>query len=409
MPSNQNSARLDMMVQTDAELTGAAFDLTNAGYAAMPDPDREVEREAIDSDSTSLRDAADRRSDSRPETVVRRYTDAEGKPVAANEAVTLARAARDYASATSGDRQTAENETSEALARRIDALRADVAASDPNAPEFYGFEQPEDREEPDEEIEASSRTAEDPEKHSAELDPDLEQLMQHPQVRLALEEKVGEVERARRSYADGLDAAMQIAQASFVSQFPELAGLAPEKLPEALAQIAQQDPAKLSRIQAIVAGSEQLRARQHEEIRRSADAARRTFQNYARAEDARLETMLKEEASGVRQAVAQEIMASARASGLEPEELQRLFDSEPLMRNATFQRMMYDAGKYRLMMKARDAVAAKPMPPVQRPGMTVGRGDRNQHDLRTLSARLSNTGELTDAVALYQARRARGE
>lgn len=397
-----------MAVQTDADLTGAAFDLVNAGYAEMPDPHREKEGVSIDSDSASLREVADRRPDSQPKTVVRQYTDAEGKPAAANEAVTLARAARDYASATADDRQTAENECSEDLAARIDALRADVAAQDPDAPEFYGFEEPDNGEGRSEESEVPPGATTDQGTRSAELDPDIEQLLQHPQVRLALEEKVGEVERARQNYAEGLDTAMQIAQASFISQFPELAGLAPERLPEALAQIAHHDPAKLARIQAIVAGSEQLRARQHEEMRRTAEASRRSFQNYARTEDARLETMLKEEARGVRQAVAQEIMASAKASGIEPEELQRLFDSEPLMRNATFQRMMYDAGKYRLMMKARDAVAAKPVPPVQRPGMAASRGERDQHDLRTLSSRLSNSGDLKDAVALYQARRGRG-
>lgn len=393
-----------MTAKTDAESTGATFDLVNAGYAEMPDPDRESERLSIDSESASLRDAADHLSDSQPEVVVRQYTDAEGKPAAANEAVTLARAARDYATATAGDRRTAEGESSEALAARIDALRAEAAAGDPDAPEFYGFEQAEGSDGSGEAIAAPSGDAKNQSKRSVEFDPDLDQLMQHPQVRLALEEKVGEVERARRSYVDGLDAAMQIAQASFVSQFPELAGLVPERLPEALAQIAQQDPAKLSRIQAIVAGSEQLRARQHDEMRRGADASRRDFQNYAKAEDARLETLLKEETRDVRQAVAQEIMASAKASGIEPEELHRLFDSEPLMRNATFQRMMYDAGKYRLMMKARDTVTAKPMPPVQRPGMAASRGERNQNDLRTLSARLSSSGDLKDAVALYQAR-----
>jgi hypothetical protein len=286
-------------------------------------------------------------------------------------------------------------------------LRAEVAASDPEAPEFYGFDQPEINDDPDEEIGAQPNATNDQGKHSVKLDPDIAQIMQHPQVRLALEEKVGEVERARRSYVDGLDAAMQIAQASFISQFPELAGLAPERLPEALAQIAHQDPAKLARIQAIVAGSEQLRARRDDEMRRTADATRRNFVNYAKAEDVRLETLLKGETKDVRQAVAQEIMASAKASGIEPEELQRLFDTEPLMRNATFQRMMYDAGKYRLMMKARDAVAAKPMPPVQRPGRAASQGERDQHDLRTLSARLSTTGDFKDAVALYQARRTR--
>jgi hypothetical protein len=393
-----------MTTHSDEELTGAAFDLANAGYAQMPDSGAEKERQPIGSDSASLRDAADQRSEAQPKVVVRRYTDAEGKPAAANEAVTLTRAARDYARSIAGDRQIAESESSESLAASIDALRAEVTANDPEAPEFYGFEQPEESDAHDDDVESGVDPAKDQGRRSADVDPEIEQLMQHPQVRLALEEKVGEVDRARQSYVDGLDAAMQIAQASFISQFPELAGLAPERLPEALAHIAQQDPAKLARIQAIVAGSEQLRARQNEEMRRAADASRRSFQDYAKAEDARLETLLKGETSDIRQAVAQEIMASAKASGIEPDELQRLFDSEPLMRNATFQRMMYDAGKYRLMMKARDAVTAKPMPPVQRPGMAASRGERDQHDLRVLSARLSSTGDLKDAVALYRAK-----
>jgi hypothetical protein len=87
------------------------------------------------------------------------------------------------------------------------------------------------------------------------------------------------------------------------------------------------------------------------------------------------------------------------------DELMRLFDSEPVMRNAAFQRMMYDAGKYRLMMKARDAVAARPVPPVQRPGTARAPGELERADLRTLSARLSNSGDIRDAVALYHARK----
>lgn len=70
-----------------------------------------------------------------------------------------------------------------------------------------------------------------------------------------------------------------------------------------------------------------------------------------------------------------------------------------------FRGLQYDAGKYRLMIKAKDAVTAKPMPPVQRPGMAARRGEGEQHDLRTLSARLSSTGDLKDAVALYQAKK----
>jgi hypothetical protein len=103
--------------------------------------------------------------------------------------------------------------------------------------------------------------------------------------------------------------------------------------------------------------------------------------------------------------VSAEIVASARESGVEPAELFNLFNSEPLMRNAVFQRMMYDAGKYRLMMKAKDAVATKPVPPVQRPGLARTPAEREHADLWTLSAKLSSSGNIKDAVALYNARK----
>ena len=70
-----------------------------------------------------------------------------------------------------------------------------------------------------------------------------------------------------------------------------------------------------------------------------------------------------------------------------------------------FRGMQYDAGKYRLMMKAKDAVAAKPVPPVQRPGMARTPAEREHADLRTLNARLSSSGDIKDAVALYHARK----
>jgi hypothetical protein len=70
-----------------------------------------------------------------------------------------------------------------------------------------------------------------------------------------------------------------------------------------------------------------------------------------------------------------------------------------------FRGMQYDAAKYRLMMKAKDAAVSKSVPPVQRPGMATAHSDRDRADLRTLSARLSTSGDIKDAVALYQARK----
>jgi hypothetical protein len=70
-----------------------------------------------------------------------------------------------------------------------------------------------------------------------------------------------------------------------------------------------------------------------------------------------------------------------------------------------FQGMQYDAGKFRLMMKARDSAASRPIPRVERPGSASTRSERDRADLRTLSSRLSTSGDLKDAVALYQARK----
>ena len=73
-----------------------------------------------------------------------------------------------------------------------------------------------------------------------------------------------------------------------------------------------------------------------------------------------------------------------------------------------FRGMQYDAAKYRLMMKSKDAIAARPLPPVLRPGVATTSADRERGDLRALNARLSTSGNLKDAVALYQARKSRG-
>jgi hypothetical protein len=401
-----------MADEPDSALTGAAFELANAGFKPMPDTERKDDKndeEAIGGDSASLREAAEQRSSPSHEILAREYIGGDGKPADANLAITLDRAARDYAGAAAADMFVIENESSKALAARVDSLRAQAMAADPDAAELYGFKPPQD--------EADKSNSEKPESRMAQTDPvgasnggmdglasEIEKAMQHPQVRQAIEEKIGEAERTRQDYRNGLAAATQIAQVSFVGQFPELASIAPENLPGALELMSRQDPAKFARVEAMIATTERLFAHQAQESRRQTELAQQNFQDYARSEDARFENMLKGESKEAQHAVTAEIFASASASGVEPAELIRLFNSEPLMRNAAFQRMMYDAGKYRLMLKARDAAAARPVPPVQRPGMARTAAER-EPDLRTLNARLSSSGDIRDAVALYHARK----
>ncbi|WP_298255823.1 hypothetical protein [Bradyrhizobium sp.] len=398
-----------MADESDAGLTGAAFELANAGYAAMSDPNKKNEDEAIGGDAASLREAAEQRGAPR-EVNVREYIGPDGKPVAPTEAVTLERAARDYAAATSAERLHAENQTSEALAARVDALRAEAMAKDPDAAELFGFEVPQATGK----SEANKSRPETPTGPQANadsavsvegLDPELAKALQHPQVAQAIEERLGETEKVRQDYISALASARQLAQMSILSQIPELVGLPPDNVPAAFADIARRDPARFARVQALIAGTQQMFAQQQQEHRRSAEIARQNFSAHASAEDTRFDAMLKGEPRATQQAVTAEVFAAARESGVEPAEFVRLFNTEPLMRNAAFQKMMYEAGKFRLMTKSRNAAATKALPQVVRPGMARTTAERNQADLRTLSAKLSSSGDIRDAVALYNARK----
>lgn len=400
-----------MTIDEEFEPVDNTIDAHSSDFVAMPDCDKESDRDVIGGDAASLREAAERRSDPQIKTTVREYADAGGKSAPPNESISLGRASRDYSEALAAEKLAAESETSKVLAARVDALRAEALNRDSGAAEFYGFELPEtmvDQSKLDgNKSDSAAAGSEETNTPSAEtgLAPEIEKALQHPQVRQAIEERIGEAESARQDYLVGLSAATQVAQIGLLGQFPELLNIAPDQLPAALEQMSRRDPDKFARIEALVATGQQLLAQQQREGLRQVELAQRNFENYARTEDARLETMLKGETLETRRAVAFEIAASARASGIEMSELMGLFNNEPLMRNAVFQRMMYDAGKYRLMMKARDAATARPLPPVQRPGTAQNRAERDHAELRTLSARLASSGNIKDAVALYNARK----
>src|SRR5262245_23937957 len=212
-----------MTIDTD---TGSR-DSSIADFVAMPDlatdADEKERNASIGSDTTSLREAAERRSEPRDETTVRQYRDWDGNRAPQNESITLARATRDYSEALAAERMVVESKTSEALAARVDALRAEALAHDPGAAEFYGFESPEVEPSKDGQSDEGEASDSHSQRSATELAPEVAKALQHPQIRQAIEEQLGEVEKVRQDYIGGLSAATQITQMSFLSQFPELA------------------------------------------------------------------------------------------------------------------------------------------------------------------------------------------
>ena len=91
--------------------------------------------------------------------------------------------------------------------------------------------------------------------------------------------------------------------------------------------------------------------------------------------------------------------------GLKNDQLTRWFADDTgyeILQNAGIQKLIADGLKYRDLLNAPKAVAAKPVPPVQKPGNASRQsGDAT---IQALENRLNKTGSVDDAWALYEAK-----
>jgi hypothetical protein len=190
------------------------------------------------------------------------------------------------------------------------------------------------------------------------------------------------------------------------AQFPELASNSAQEFEAALNQLSKRDPARYGQARAfadrlaVVQGAQLLQQQQRD------TAQRREFSEYAKAEDARFDAMMKGQKPEVVGRVANEVIAYAAELGVPREQLVQLCTTEPIMRNAAFQKMMFDAASYRLLQRARNEVARKVVPPVQRPGVAVDtRAALAEGDIRSLSAKFSSNPSIKNAAEVLTAQR----
>jgi len=148
-----------------------------------------------------------------------------------------------------------ESEGSKTLAERADALRAEALAGDPDAAEFYGFEPHEALDGKRVSDSADSAKASDKsadagsDAEEAQLDPEIDKALKHPQVRQAIEERIGEAEKTRQSYLNGLVAATPNCPGKFSQPVPRACKRSAGKPAGALEQMSRQDPQRFARVQ----------------------------------------------------------------------------------------------------------------------------------------------------------------
>jgi hypothetical protein len=235
---------------------------------------------------------------------------------------------------------------------------------------------------------------------------DPAKALEHPQVKEAIEKVTAETEAARLQHVSGLAAATQMAEATFFSQFPELAGLDGEQRVQAFAAIAQNDPQRAEQIRASVNGIANLFQQYSTENGKLAAEREANFRNYAKAESERFEEMIKDTPKARRAEIEGAIVEVIKEYGGDVQAFAKLMQGSEFA-SATVQRLLWDVGRLRLIEKTKTSAAVKPVPPVVRPGVAgAARASSADASISVLAAKLNRTGDARDAAALLMARRA---
>jgi hypothetical protein len=240
------------------------------------------------------------------------------------------------------------------------------------------------------------------------VDPEVARALENPKIRQAINEQISHSEQARQQYMAALHQVSQIQAAAITRQFPELAGATQETLPAILNAINVRDPARaqaiVSHLQStskqIEATNQQIRAEQQ----RAAQQAAHQFQAYSKAEDSKFEEFEKtrpaSEVKAVRGAV---IDTLVNHYGVDKEELARMWATNPMLRAAPIQRLLYDITRFHI---AQDGI--KKAPPVNRPVMRPGEVDTSGADhsgVREAMREFSKAPTAKSAAAALMARR----
>jgi hypothetical protein len=382
---------------SDEMATGAAAELSQAGYSSMPDAGAP---EADQTEFKTPREAVASRAVTVPATVPVQYQTPSGERVDGSEAVTAERAARDLTTyRVSQAAQTARSVSAD-FALEVDAARAAHAGIENaaaaakmgiSAAEDAGIDAPE-----------SLAVAVMAEEAATGLEPSLEAALRHPQVRAAVEEELGKAAQTQQAYATGLANANAFSQAALIELAPELAALPLDQFAQGLQMLQQVNPQRYQSVLNLLDRVGRLQAQQqHEHQQRQVQ-----LDAYMKAEDAKFDRMISV-TPAQKQEIGNEMFAYASEMGIERGQLIHLFQTEPLLRHSAFQRLIYDAIQARISRKAPKPVPTRAIPPVQRPGTSVPRGEREAANLHTLSNRLTTSGSLADAAALLLARRGR--
>jgi hypothetical protein len=208
------------------------------------------------------------------------------------------------------------------------------------------------------------------------------------------------VEQARQLYEAKTKSALEVLEREQLRDFSDIKTMAD------VAKMAAEDPFR--KMQWDVHQQQmQVAAHEAEQATIRANQAKQTERQTRRtAETALLIEKLPEFADKAKLDEAQKAAAQLfRDVGYSDTELTTLAD-DPLLDDHRIQLIVNDAMKFRALQKAKAAVVAQIVPPVQRPGSARPSGESSSERVQALTQSLNNSGSTEDAVQLLIARRA---
>lgn len=201
--------------------------------------------------------------------------------------------------------------------------------------------------------------------------------------RKALEAKAQDAERLRQEYEQRLPLIAQAIQHAMTSEFPDI------KTMDDVQRLAREDWPRYVQWDA---KQKQLSQWQSEAVaahQRQTQEAGAKLESWRASEDAEFEKSMASVPETERKAIATEAKNALLDYGLTEAQISELWNSS-ILRSAAAQRMLADAARYRIAKRNAAKPAAKPIPPVQKPGNAMKAPNRAlESQIATLEAQPS--------------------
>jgi hypothetical protein len=241
--------------------------------------------------------------------------------------------------------------------------------------------------------------------------PELQQQPQQPET--AQQPSPEAVERtavqqhmaAAENYGLALNALLHGSQQA-AAEFNDIRSL------DDLQKLSVTDPARMLRFQESLQRYQGLQVElarvraQHQQVAHAQYQAQ--YREFARAHDRAAEEMIPELRKGADPTAQRNLQQASqdllREAGFSDEEMANAWHHGGMfhLRDARAQRILADAARWRLAQSRMKEATRRPVPPVQRPGVILGPSD-SDGELSAISARLSRSGSIKDAVELRKA------